>query len=173
MEANSNLIPYITPEEYEEAMQMEHKRRHTYLREKFCGKFSFSGTYGASLFEEVNMYGLLGGAIAKRNDFDVIHAHDWLTYSAGIAAKEATGKPLVCHIHATEFDRGQNINTIIYEYERRGMQAADLVIAVSNLTRQTVIDKYGIPPEKVVTVHNAVEPTSKVLRKGNVILRKK
>ena len=166
MEANSNLIPYITPEEYEEAMQMEHKRRHTYLQEKFCGKFSFSGTYGASLFEEVNMYGLLGGAIAKRNDFDVIHAHDWLTYSAGIAAKEATGKPLVCHIHATEFDRGQNINTIIYEYERRGMQSADLVIAVSNLTRQTVIDKYGIPPEKVVTVHNAVEPTSKVFEKG-------
>jgi glycosyltransferase involved in cell wall biosynthesis len=167
MEAHSNLIPYITPEEYEEVMQMEHRHRHTYLQEKFRGRFSFSGAYGASLFEEVNMYGLLGGAIAKCHDFDVIHAHDWLTYSAGIAAKEATGKPLVCHIHATEFDRtGQNVNTIIYEYEKRGMQAADLVIAVSNLTRQTVIDKYGIPPEKVVTVHNAVEPTDKVFEKG-------
>jgi glycogen synthase len=77
MEAHSNLIPYITPEEYEEAIQLENKHRHTYLQEKFRGRFSFSGTYGASLFEEVNMYGLLGGAIARRYDFDVIHAHDW------------------------------------------------------------------------------------------------
>ena len=89
--------------------------------------------------------------------FDVIHAHDWLTYYAGMAAKAVSGKPLVVHMHATEFDRsGEHINRAVYDIERAGMEAADRVIAVSNLTRNIVITKYGIPPEKVVTVHNAV-----------------
>ena len=89
--------------------------------------------------------------------FDVIHAHDWLTYYAGIAAKRVSGKPLVVHMHATEFDRsGENINTQVYAIERAGMQAADRVIAVSNLTRNIVINRYGIPADRVVTVHNAV-----------------
>jgi len=87
----------------------------------------------------------------------VIHAHDWLTYYAGIAAKRVSGKPLVVHMHATEFDRsGENINTQVYAIERAGMEAADRVIAVSNLTRSIVINRYGIPAGKVVTVHNAV-----------------
>jgi glycogen synthase len=109
--------------------------------------------------EEVSRYALLGSIIASEHEFDVIHAHDWLTYKAGIAAKEVTGKPLVVHMHATEFDRsGENVNTIIYEIEKQGMMAADAVIAVSNLTRNIVIEKYGIAPEKVFTVHNAVDP---------------
>jgi glycosyltransferase involved in cell wall biosynthesis len=92
----------------------------------------------------------------------VIHAHDWLTYSAGIAARETTGKPLVVHMHATEFDRsGENINTLVYSIERRGMEAADIVITVSDLTRKIVVEKYGINPDKVITVHNAVEPNDK------------
>ena len=89
--------------------------------------------------------------------FDVIHAHDWLTYFAGIAAKRVSGKPLVVHMHATEFDRsGENINSQTYAIERAGMEAADRVIAVSNLTRNIIVTRYGIPAEKVVTVHNAV-----------------
>ena len=89
--------------------------------------------------------------------FDVIHAHDWLTYYAGIAAKRVSGKPLVVHMHATEYDRsGENVNTQVYAIEKAGMEAADKVIAVSNLTRNIVIQKYGIPADKVVTVHNAV-----------------
>ena len=115
-----------------------------------------------NLMEEVARYALIGSSIATKYDFDVIHAHDWLTYSAGIAAKETTGKPLVVHMHATEFDRsGENINTDVYAIERRGMEAADRVITVSNLTRNIVIEKYGIDPAKVVTVHNAVEPNDK------------
>jgi glycosyltransferase involved in cell wall biosynthesis len=162
MEAHADLLPYISPEEYNTMINMDVNQRRSYFFERFQRKVVFSGVYGNSLFEEVNLYGLLGRTIAKQHDFDVIHAHDWMTYSAGIEAKEETGKPLVCHIHATEFDRtGEKVNTIIYEYEKKGMQAADLVVAVSNLTRQTVIDKYGIPPEKVVTIHNAVEPNTK------------
>jgi glycosyltransferase involved in cell wall biosynthesis len=115
-----------------------------------------------NLMEEVARYALIGSSLATKYDFDVIHAHDWLTYSAGIAAKETTGKPLVVHMHATEFDRsGENINTDVYAIERRGMEAADRVITVSNLTRNIVIEKYGIDPNKVVTVHNAVEPNDK------------
>jgi glycosyltransferase involved in cell wall biosynthesis len=96
--------------------------------------------------------------LAQKSDFDVIHAHDWLTYPAGVAAKKISGKPLVVHIHATEFDRsGKHINQNVFDIERKGMEEADRVIAVSNLTRNTVIEKYGIDPEKVVTVHNAIE----------------
>lgn len=94
-----------------------------------------------------------------KDEFDLIHAHDWLTYNAGIAAKRLTGKPLVVHVHATSFDRGneQMIDTRVYAIERRGMEEADKVITVSDLTRNIVITKYGIDPAKVVTVHNAVD----------------
>ncbi|MDD2293871.1 MAG: glycosyltransferase family 4 protein, partial [Bacteroidales bacterium] len=92
----------------------------------------------------------------------VIHAHDWLTYLAGIAAKRVSGKPLVIHVHATEFDRsGENINTEVFHLEQMGMQEADRVITVSNLTRNIVINKYGIDPAKVITVHNAVDFTGR------------
>ena len=110
--------------------------------------------------EEVTRYALVASAIASSNDFDVIHAHDWLTYPAGIAAKKESGKPLVVHMHATEFDRsGENVNQNVYDIERKGMEAADAVITVSNFTRNIVINRYGIDPLKVFTVHNAVEPT--------------
>ena len=109
--------------------------------------------------EEVARYATVAAQVARdlAGKFDVIHAHDWLTYYAGMAAKAVSGKPLVVHMHATEFDRsGEHINRAVYDIERAGMEAADRVIAVSNLTRNIVITKYGIPPEKVVTVHNAV-----------------
>jgi glycogen(starch) synthase len=109
---------------------------------------------------EVSRYALVASHIASSNEFDVIHAHDWLTYPAGIAAKKISGKPLVVHVHATEFDRsGENINPNVFDIERKGMEVADMVITVSHLTRQIVIERYGINPDKVVTVHNAVEPT--------------
>ena len=108
--------------------------------------------------EEVANYAMVAATIARENSFDVIHAHDWLTYAAGIAAKRVSGKPLVIHVHATEFDRsGENINTQVYNIERMGMLEADKVITVSNLTRNIVINKYGIDPDKVITVHNAVD----------------
>ena len=127
----------------------------------FGQKFKFSGKYGANLMEEVSRYAQVGGTIAlqHKDEFDVIHAHDWLTYLAGIAAKELTGKPLVVHVHATSYERGSEdmIDTRVLAIEKRGMQAADKVVAVSELTRNIVINKYGISPDKVVAVHNAVD----------------
>ncbi len=162
IEVGARLIPYLSPEEYEKISSEDFVDKKTDFESVFSGDFKFSGKYGPTLLEEVSRYALLGSVIAAENEFDVIHAHDWLTYKAGIAAKEVSGKPLVVHIHATEYDRtGENVNTIIYEIEREGMAAADRVIAVSNLTRNTVIEKYGIDPNKVVVVHNAVEPVEK------------
>lgn len=162
MEIDSTIVPYIGEEDYAILHNETAVERQETIRKVFTDSFSFSGKYGKNLYEEVHRYGMLGGIIAKSQEFDVIHAHDWLTYAAGIEAKKATGKPLVCHIHATEFDRsGQDVNTIVYDLERKGLEAADLVIAVSNLTRATVIEKYGIAAEKVITVHNAVEPNEK------------
>ncbi len=159
IEVGANLIPYLSPEEYEMISSEDFVQKRKDFESFFANDFKFSGKYGPNLMEEVSRYALLGSMIAAQYDFDVIHAHDWLTYKAGIAAKEVTGKPLVVHMHATEFDRtGENVNTIIYGIEKEGMDAADRVIAVSNLTRNIVIEKYGIAPEKVVTVHNAVEP---------------
>ena len=111
-----------------------------------------------TLFQQVDHYGLLTRDLFKEglDDFDVIHAHDWLCYSAGIVAKEISGKPLVVHVHATEFDRsgGGSVNQQVYDRERRGMHVADHVIAVSELTRKIIIDKYGVDPAKVSVVHN-------------------
>ena len=99
--------------------------------------------------------------IARTVPCDVIHSHDWLTYPAGIHAKNVTGKPLVIHVHATDFDRSRgNVNPDVFRIEKDGMDHADHIITVSNLTRRTVIDKYHIDPAKVTTVHNAVIPLS-------------
>lgn len=109
--------------------------------------------------EEISNYEAVASVVAHAGGFDIIHSHDWLTYPAGIFAKNISGKPLVIHVHATDFDRSRgNVNPQVYDIERRGMDAADHIICVSNLTRRTVIEKYGQNPAKVSTVHNAVEP---------------
>lgn len=159
LKVSSNLVPYIDPQLYSEyAGSVMNKAEYEQFKVKYGCKYKFSGTYGSNLMEEVANYAMIAATIARENSFDVIHAHDWLTYAAGIAAKRVSGKPLVIHVHATEFDRsGENINTIVYNIEKMGMEEADRVITVSNLTRNIVINKYGIDPAKVVTVHNAVD----------------
>ena len=158
---DSDLVPYVGPEEFSNVLEEERKRQVKDFRIQYGQKFKFSGKYGANLMEEVARYAMVGGTIAlqNRDRFDVIHAHDWLTYLAGIAAKELTGKPLVVHVHATSYDRGdeKHMDTRVLDIEKRGMEAADRVITVSDLTRNIVINKYGINPDKVVTVHNAVD----------------
>ena len=157
---DSNMLPYISPEEYAAYHDefVRSGRTHEWT-DVWKQRYTFSGKYGANLMEEVARYAMVAAQVAKdlEGQFDVIHAHDWLTYFAGIAAKRVSGKPLVVHMHATEYDRsGENVNTQVYAIERAGMHAADRVIAVSNLTRNIVINRYGVPAEKIVTVHNAV-----------------
>ena len=161
IQIDSNMIPYVSPEEFETYREacVKSGRKVWKTTDMWKQRYTFSGKYGANLMEEVARYAMVAAQVARdlEGQFDVIHAHDWLTYFAGIAAKRISGKPLVVHMHATEFDRsGENINTQTYGIERAGMEAADRVIAVSNLTRNIIITRYGVPPEKVVTVHNAV-----------------
>lgn len=157
----TNMVPYLDPEEFHTLVEEDRNRQVRDFTVNYGHTYKFSGKYGSNLMEEVARYAMVGGTIAMthKGEFDVIHAHDWLTYNAGIAAKRLSGKPLVVHVHATSFDRSSdnNIDTRVYEIEKRGMEAADRVITVSDLTRNIVITKYGIDPAKVITVHNAVD----------------
>lgn len=132
-----------------------------YKRLNDLGCIEFSGRYPDNLLEEIDNYSIVAGVIARTVPFDVIHSHDWLTYPAGIHAKNVTGKPLVIHVHATDFDRSRgNVNPDVYRIEKDGMDHADHIITVSDLTRRTVIEKYHQDTAKVTTVHNAVIPLS-------------
>ncbi len=160
-EIESGIVPYVDPEEFWKLSSKKHSVKTRFIETDSEGKLSFSGKYDADLLHEIYKYSVVAEAIANDSDFDLIHAHDWLAYPAGIAAKEASGKPLVIHVHATDFDRsGGSVNPQVFEIEKRGMDAADRIITVSNLTRRIVIEKYGIDPDKVTTVYNAVEPVS-------------
>ena len=125
--------------------------------------YHFSGFYGPDLIEEVNKYAIVANAISTQYAFDIIHAHDWMTFKAGIEAKKMTDKPLIVHIHATEFDRaGTKGQKEVYKLEREGMLLADRVIAVSERTKAIVVREYEIPEEKITVVHNGISPTGNI-----------
>jgi glycosyltransferase involved in cell wall biosynthesis len=106
-------------------------------------------------------YARLVVALCRHERFDVVHAHDWMTYPAGQAIARLTGRPLVVHVHSTEFDRsGENINSRVYEIERRGMHAALRVIAVSELTKSICVRRYGVDAGKVDVVYNGIDSES-------------
>ena len=132
-----------------------------YMNVNDLGCMDFAGGYPSNLHDEINNYSIIAGVVARSEEFDIIHAHDWLTFPAGIHAKRVSGKPLCIHVHATDFDRSRGqVNPTVYAIEKRGMDAADHIMTVSELTRRTVIEKYNQDPAKVTTVHNAVEPLS-------------
>ena len=161
IEVSSKIIPYTDPEDFWKYTRTEVSGYNMFVQTNNHGLVDFSGKYDCNLLDEIHKYSIIASVIAEENNFDVIHAHDWLAYPAGIAAMEVSGKPLVIHVHATDFDRsGGNVNPDVYWIEKRGMDAATRIITVSNLTRDIVINKYNIDPAKVETVYNAVEHIS-------------
>lgn len=141
LEVESNLLPYSTPEEFWKLTEQRVSSQTRFIQTDSEGKLPFTGKYGANLLEEIANYAIVAEYIGREYDFDVIHAHDWLAYPAGIAAKKVSGKPLVIHVHATDFDRsGGSVNPKVYSLEREGMEIADQIITVSNLTRNIVIN---------------------------------
>lgn len=140
---DSLLSPYITSDEYA-------KR-----------KYLMSNRYAPELFSEVERYAETSAPIVKKEDFEIIHAHDWLTFPAGMKTKRATGKPLVTHVHSTEFDRagGPNGDERIYQIERQGLEYSDKIIAVSKYTKTILVDKYKIPERKIDIIYNAIGST--------------
>jgi glycosyltransferase involved in cell wall biosynthesis len=160
-EVDSKLIPYIGEEEFWTLKSRKYSKETRFIQTDEGYKIEFSGKYGPDLFQEIKNYALVAEVIARNNQFEIIHAHDWLTFPAGIAAKKVSGKPLVIHVHATDFDRsGGSVNPRVYAIEREGMEMADSIIAVSALTKNIIVEKYGIPPEKITVVYNAVEPVA-------------
>lgn len=153
-----NKLKNTTPEQYYQF------RDHLYADFNYMpvnelGCMHFDPGYGKNLNEDINNYSIAAGVVARSLDFDLIHAHDWLTFPAGVHAKMVSGKPLCIHVHATDFDRSRgNVNPTVYSVERNGMDHADCIFCVSELTRQTVINHYGQDPKKVVAMHNAVYP---------------
>lgn len=142
LEIETPLKPYVTSEGY--------------VRER---DKIISDIYGNTLMQEVRRYALRARDLAKKEKFDIIHAHDWLSFLAGVEAKKVSGKPLILHMHATEFDRtgGQGVNQDVYDIEKASMEYADGIIAVSNFTKQKIVERYGIPADKVMVVHNGIE----------------
>ncbi|OGV48420.1 MAG: hypothetical protein A2017_10660 [Lentisphaerae bacterium GWF2_44_16] len=152
----SPLKPYI----------FSQRRKFFAKNEKKCSKIcSFDSNfskneqnYGENIYEQVNKYAEKVSHIADVESFDVVHSHDWMTFPAGVAAAQNSGKPLVVHVHSTEFDRsGENINQTIYDIERYGMYEAQKIVAVSNYTRNMIINRYGVAAEKITVVHNGIE----------------
>jgi glycosyltransferase involved in cell wall biosynthesis len=123
--------------------------------------YKFSGRYDHDLLTEVQRFADVGVDVARTHNFDVIHAHDWMTFRAGVAARRLSGKPLVLHVHATEIDRsGANPDTRIFAIEKEYLQACDHVIAVSQWTKQILVKRYGIPESKITAIHNGIMSAS-------------
>lgn len=153
---DSSLQPYLTEETYRETVEEVENNKKKKVEQNFS-VIDVSGDYGHDLISEVFRFAAIGGRLGLTEDFDVIHAHDWMTYPAAIEARASSGKPLIVHVHATEFDRtGDNPNEAIYDIERRGMFAADRIIAVSHRTKDMIVRKYHVPWDKIEVVHNAV-----------------
>ncbi|MFA7238171.1 MAG: glycosyltransferase [Phycisphaeraceae bacterium] len=140
------------------------------------GKASDATDYCGDIITEVQRYTDLCVRLTRGEHFDVIHAHDWMTYPAGMAIAGMTGKPLVVHVHSTEFDRsGESVHSQIYDIERRGMHAATRVICVSHLTKKICEHRYAVPPEKMHVCYNGIEtsddmPVSATIGRGEKIV---
>lgn len=113
----------------------------------------------ADFVARVYQYAAFASRLARELQFDIIHVHDWLAIPAGVAAQETSGKPLIIHVHATEFDRsgGQSVNPVVYEIEKTGFARATLVITVSNYVKEILVSHYGVDPGKIRVVHNGVD----------------
>jgi glycosyltransferase involved in cell wall biosynthesis len=158
---NSTLEPYSTPQEYQKRIEETLRLKQQALARGDLIDLNVSTDYSSDMYNEIHRYAAVASELARNQSFDVVHAHDWMTYPAGIAVSAVSGKPLVIHVHSTEFDRsGENVNQMIYDIERRGMHAAEKIIAVSYFTRNIIIGRYGVPGEKVEVVHNGVERNS-------------
>ncbi|HUT77648.1 MAG TPA: glycosyltransferase family 4 protein [Polyangia bacterium] len=174
---DSPLRPYLTDIEYRRVIELIEELGRTRRTVSTGYGMTLTGDYGPNLMSEVVRYAKVAGAVAGRVPHDVIHAHDWLTMLAGLEARRVSGRPLVVHVHATEFDRsGEAVNQAVYDIERAGMHGADRVVAVSHLTAQTIVERYGVDPAKVEVVHNAVtrktrtQPVTRGERREKVVL---
>jgi glycosyltransferase involved in cell wall biosynthesis len=143
---DSPLLPYAGAAEYEVLAANE------------SGGTRGGAVYGADLFAEVARYAAIAEQIAREEPHDLIDTHDWITFEAGRRARAVSGKPLVAHIHATEYDRcGGPGNPEIHRREAEGMLLADRVVSNSAMLKTQVVERYGIPADKIDVVHFGID----------------
>ena len=168
IEVPSRLYPYHSPEDFSKQKHFSNEEIGQCVSTIQNREFHFTGKYGPNLFDEINNYALIAKTIAQKSNFELIHIHDWLTFPAGIAARNTSGKPLIVHVHSTDFDRsGGKINTSIYSIEKQGFEQADKIIAVSNRIKNCIIENYHISPTKITTVYNAIDPLQNAHKQNN------
>jgi len=155
----SPLHPYGTPQSYQKRLEETLRKKKGLLNKVSISEEGIGGgEYHGDMYTEVHRYAAVAADLASTTEFDIVHGHDWMTFPAGIAVSSISGKPLIFHVHSTEFDRsGENVNQMIYDIERQGMERADKIIAVSHFTRNIIIGRYGISGDKVEVVHNGVD----------------
>ena len=162
---NSALKPYSTPDTYQQRIEETLRHKQEILGSSISSAsqlFINSKDYSSDMYTEVHRYAAMAADLAENEQFDIVHAHDWMTYPAGIAVSAIKERPLVVHVHSTEFDRsGEHVNQMIYDIEREGMHRADKVITVSHFTRNIIIGRYGVSGDKVEVVYNGVERNGK------------
>jgi len=161
---NSALKPYSTPDTYQQKIEetLRHKQEILGHTTSSASQLFISKDYSNDMYTEVHRYAAMAADLAENQQFDIVHAHDWMTYPAGIAVSAIKERPLVVHVHSTEFDRsGEHVNQMIYDIEREGMHRADKVITVSHFTRNIIIGRYGVSGDKVEVVYNGVERNGK------------
>jgi glycosyltransferase involved in cell wall biosynthesis len=164
----SLLSPYLNPRSFDELLkyyrsvaaglnvdELPPHIRHLFLD---SGEEAAPAShYGSNIFEEVNKFAAHVLVLMGKADFDIIHAHDWMTFPAAVSLSRLTGKPLVVHIHSLEYDRsGHHPNNEIHEIESLGVHAANAVIAVSFYTASIMQQQHNLPSEKIHVVHNGV-----------------
>jgi len=157
---SSPLRPYSTPNAHRHRFEenLRQKQKMPGGTVSSAGQLSGGIGYSGDMYTEVHRYAAVVAELARSEQFDIVHAHDWMTYPAGIVVAAMSKKPLIVHVHSTEFDRsGENVNQMIYDIERKGMHAADKIITVSHFTRNIIISRYGVSGEKVEVVHNGME----------------
>jgi glycogen(starch) synthase len=160
---DSLLQPYSSPDVYRQQIEEILRKKHGKPSSLTAASQFIGGTdYSGNMYAEVHRYAAIATELARDEEFDIVHAHDWMTYPAAVAVAAMSGKPLIIHVHSTEFDRsGEHVNQMIYDIERMGMEQANKVIAVSNYTRKIIANRYGINGEKVEVVYNGVEQNSR------------
>jgi len=158
----------MTPQQYQKKLEEIIKQKKLlsgqsqqmldqWLEREFETVTAAAGQYSGDMYAESHRYAAAAVHLALLQDFDVIHAHDWMTYPAALQIRNATGRPLVVHVHSLEFDRsGEHVNPDIHRIESAGIRGADRVIAVSHYTKGVIVRQHGVDPDKIKVVHNGV-----------------
>jgi len=137
--------PYVSPDDYNENCPSENN------------DLSTKSIYGKNLFSEVERYGREAANLSRTLPFEIIHSHDWMTIPAALQTRKSASRPWVFHVHSLEYDRaGESANHEIVTIEQEGLEKADRVIAVSARTKNMIVERYGISPDKISVIYNAV-----------------